>query len=328
MALQNHRDRTLNALEVTNLCRDFRVQRGFFSPSKQVRALQDVSFRVRQGSVFGLLGQNGAGKTTALKILSTLLLPSAGQVEVLGRDVAREYRWIRSRIAIMFGGERGLYGRLTGQENLAMFYNLHALPLSARAQTLARLATSVGLDEGMMHRRVMTYSRGMRQKLHLARTLLNDPEVVFLDEPTIGLDVEAAERFRGMVRGLRDQGRTVVLTSHYMRDIEELCDHVVIIKDGRLVLDQPYEELRRREIDNRRFVSISLCDPLEAEKIGLTGALTRLGAHESKYDGSFRLFLEHHDPADRQLLDKFSRVVQGYSTRNVTFEDVYMRYAS
>ncbi len=318
----------MTALQVTNLSRDFSLQRGFFSRPKRVNALQDVSFLVRKGSVFGLLGQNGAGKTTTLKILATLLLPSAGQVKVLGRDVEREHRWIRSHIAIMFGGERGLYGRLTGQENLAMFYNLHALPLSSRAETLARLATDVGLDDSVLHRRVMTYSRGMRQKLHLARTLLNDPAVVFLDEPTIGLDVEAAERFRGMVRRLKDQGRTVVLTSHYMRDIEELCDHVVIIKDGRLVLDQPYEDLRRCEIENRKFVSISLCDPLEAGRVGLTGELTRLGARESKNDGGFHLVLERQDPADRQLLERFGGAVAAYSTRNVTFEDVYLRYAS
>ncbi|MDO5656747.1 MAG: ABC transporter ATP-binding protein [Paracoccus sp. (in: a-proteobacteria)] len=287
-----------------------------------------MSFQVRKGSIFGLLGQNGAGKTTILKVLSTLLLPSAGEVKVLGHDVKRDYRWIRSRIAIMFGGERGLYGRLTGQENLAMFYNLHALPMSSRADTLARLATEVGLDDTILHRRVMTYSRGMRQKLHLARTLLNDPEVVFLDEPTIGLDVEAAERFRTMVRRLRDQGRTVVLTSHYMRDIEELCDHVVIIKDGRLVLDQPYEDLRRREIENRKFVSISLCDPLDAGRVGLIGELARLGARESKNDGGFHMVLERQDPTDRQLLERFGAAVAGYSTRDVTFEDIYLRYAS
>ena len=318
----------MEAINAVHLSRHFQSKQSYFSRHQKIDALADLSFKVKSGTVFGLLGQNGAGKTTTLKILSTLLLPSDGSAQVLGFDVASQTRQIRSKISVMFGGERGLYGRLTGGENLAMFYNLHALPSQDRANRIEQIAANVGLPSAVLERPVMTYSRGMRQKLHLARTLLNDPSLIFLDEPTIGLDVEAAERFRAMVRDLRDQGRTVVLTSHYMRDIEELCDHIVILKGGTAVLDTLYPDLYREEIADRQLIDLTLNDRDQAEQNGLISALGELGARETSRSGNFRIIKKNADTGTHSMLSEFEGSISKYSARNVSLEDVYLSYVS
>ena len=318
----------MEAICADKLSRRYQSKKGIFAKPKSVEALAGLSFRVGQGTVFGLLGQNGAGKTTTLKILSTLLLPSGGGATVLGLDVTKDAQQIRSKVSIMFGGERGLYGRLTGAENLAMFYNLHALPAADRVARIAQLAAEVDLSNTVLDRPVMTYSRGMRQKLHLARTLLNDPALIFLDEPTIGLDAEAAERFRVMVRDLRDQGRTIVLTSHYMRDIEELCDHVVILKDGAAVLDTLYPDLYRKKIANRQLIDLTLHDRDQAERDGLIRALGKLGARETSRSGNFRIIQARADTGTQSMLTEFEGSIRNYSARNVSLEDVYLSYVS
>ena len=201
-----------------------------------VDALQDVSLSVEPGELFGLLGPNGAGKTTSIKILTTLLLPTSGSARVLGFDPVREPNEVRSRVGYVFGGDRGLYDRLSALDNLRYFADVYRVPARRKATRIAELLELVGLT-GRERDRVETYSRGMRQRLHIARGLLHDPPVIFLDEPTIGLDPVGARELRDTVAALRDSGKTILLTTHYMFEADELCSRVAVINRGRIVAE-------------------------------------------------------------------------------------------
>ena len=210
--------------------------RRVFEPRKKppVVALDDVSLTIPVGEIHGLLGPNGAGKTTLVKILSTVLLPTSGQARVLGHDVTSETRAVRALIGIVFGGERGLYWRLTGRQNLEYWgalYKLSPRETKARAQ---QLIERVGLSE-RADERVETYSRGMKQRLHLARGLVGEATVLFLDEPTTGMDPLAAREFRTLIAELRDEGRTILLATHDMVEAETVCDRVTLIDRGKVI---------------------------------------------------------------------------------------------
>lgn len=197
-------------------------------------AVDGVSFRVKRGEIFGLLGPNGAGKTTTIKMLSTLLIPTSGTATVLGQDVEESFMDIRRRINLISGGERGLYYRVSGRQNLRFFSDLYRIPHNLREKRIDELLKTVGLEKAG-DKKVEDYSRGMKQRLHIARGLVNDPEVLFMDEPTMGLDPEIAMEIRSLIKDMSKQGKTMLLTTHYMYEAEELCDHVNIIVQGKIV---------------------------------------------------------------------------------------------
>lgn len=230
---------TETAISVRDLTREY-VTRSFFSRTSRVtEALKGISFEVKRGELFGLIGPNGAGKTTTIKILTTLLSPTSGQASVLGYDVAKQIYEIRSRIGIVFGGERGLYNRVTATENMRYFSDLYGVDPSVAAKRVPELLKLVGLD-GRSEERVEKYSRGMKQRLHIAKALVHDPDVLFMDEPTIGLDPGAARDIRGMIKQMKAEGKTILLTTHYMFEAEELCERIGVISKGLIVaLDTP-----------------------------------------------------------------------------------------
>jgi ABC-2 type transport system ATP-binding protein len=237
------------AIEVKELHRTYRSSKGLVRRRRtEVRALGGISFEVERGEPFGLLGPNGAGKTTTIKILTTLLLPSSGTARVLGFDPAREPGEIRRRIGHVFGGDRGLYDRLSALDNLKYFADLYRVPVRDKRRRIAELLELVGLT-GRERERVETYSRGMRQRLHIARGLLHDPEILFLDEPTIGLDPVGAREVRETIAGLRDQGKTILLTTHYMYEADELCGRIAVIAGGVFVASGTPAELKARVVD-------------------------------------------------------------------------------
>ena len=196
--------------------------------------MRGIDFEVADGELFGLLGPNGAGKTTTIKMLITLLLPTGGSARVLGLDVVADARALRSKVGYVFGGERGLYERLSALDNLRYFAELYGVSGRAQKLRIAEVLELVGLS-GREHERVEGYSRGMRQRLHIARGIIHDPPVVFLDEPTIGVDPVGARDLRSTISGLVQAGKTVLLTTHYMFEADTLCDRIAVIAHGRIV---------------------------------------------------------------------------------------------
>ena len=255
-----------------------------------VTALGGVDLDVEPGEFFGLLGPNGAGKTTLIKIMTTLLLPTSGTARVAGFDVVNETAKIRRVINMVSGGEQSGYGLLTTREQLWMFSQFYGMPIREGWRRVDELIEIVGLQE-QRNQKVRTLSTGQRQKLNFARGMLNDPWVLFLDEPTLGLDVGAARDLREHTLAWRAaaQGRTVLLTTHYMVEAEQLCDRIAIVDRGKVLALGTPEELRRR-VQAESIFRIELDRLPENGGIGalteLPGVLSAIRADEDGADGA------------------------------------------
>ena len=261
-----------------------------------VRAVDGISFSVAEGEVFGLLGHNGAGKTTTIRMLTGRARPTAGTATIAGYDVVHQRDEIKPLINAVFE-DPNLYERLSGQDNLRLFCKLYEMP-AARADELLE---TVGLTPAAK-RKVKTYSSGMKQRLLIARALVNKPRVLFMDEPTRGLDPTSARELRSLVAGLAKQGTTVFLTTHYMEEADELCDRVAFLSQGRIVaLDTP-RELKLKQ--GERSAKVLLKDRSE---------------HEIRLD----------DPSDAARLDEWMRTGQVLTVHSEegTLEDVFVAIA-
>lgn len=239
-----------------------RLTRDYPSSGGVRRALEEVSFTVPYQHVVGMLGPNGAGKTTCVRILTTLLLPTSGTASVAGVDVVSRPRLAQRMAGVSFGGESGLYPRLSGHDNLRYFGTMYGLAGRRLEARVTELLERVGLRDRARDR-VDAYSRGMWQRLHIARALLHDPQVLLLDEPSSGLDPEHARQVRALVTELRDEGRAILLTTHDMAEAEQLCQSVIILNRGRTLRGTTVHELRaeaarsvghRLELQARRAV--------------------------------------------------------------------------
>ncbi len=213
------------------------------SKVRDIEALQDVDLDILPGEAFGLLGPNGAGKTTLIKCLTTLLLPTRGTAWINGFQLERDENAIRASIGCMLMGERGLYWKLTGSENLDFFGALYQIPPAERKQRVQRIIQLLNLGE-TVDRTVETYSSGQKMKLAFAKALINSAPILILDEPTNTLDLPNARELRAIVRDLNKQGHTVVYTTHLMSEAEELCDRVAIIDRGRIIALGTIPELK------------------------------------------------------------------------------------
>ena len=294
-------------------------------------ALADLSMEVPKGVVFGLLGPNGAGKTTTVRVLSTLLTPTSGRAEVLGHDVVTEASRVRREIGLVLGGERGLYGRLTGLENLHYFASLGHMGGVDGRRAANQILDRVGLSDAA-DVRVERYSRGMKQRLHVARGLLANPKVLFLDEPTIGIDPIGAQQIRRIVPELASEGVTVLLTTHYMFEADSLCDRLALIDRGRLVALGTPSEIKR-EFSNVRVLEVTLRDA----RVGLSSHVETISGVERvdvSMDGlQQRLTVTVVDGTEERAASEIGDlagegVLEALVTRDPTLEEAYLSILS
>lgn len=291
-------------------------------------AVDDLDLVIEPGQIFGLLGPNGAGKTTLIKVLTTLLAPTSGKAFVAGHDVDREGAKVRRDIGFVFGGDRGLYYRLSGLDNLLYFGALYGLSRNEVYSRAERLLGIVGL-QAHMSRPVEQYSRGMRQRLHIARGLLTEPKVLFLDEPTIGLDPEGAREIRALIADLQSPERTVLLTSHYMIDIDLLCDRLIIIGDGKVLAEGTPGDIRKRA-PQAEVIEVEMEGPA-LTAVDAIRSLASVHAVETEARGTaYRLTVTCMESAS--LLDQVltlarqdSAVLASY-VRQPTLEDSYVAF--
>ena len=224
---------------------------------EDVTAVDDLSFSVEAGEVFGLLGPNGAGKSTTINILSGLLEPTSGSVTVMGFDVQKEPGKVKERIGVC-PQEPAFFPYLTGKENVELMGNLQDMPKEKLRERTDWLLDQVGLGEASS-RRAGKYSGGMVRRTSLAMALVHDPELAFLDEPTVGLDPQSRRATWGLIEDLKGRGRTVILTTHYIEEAEALSDRVGIIDHGRLIaLDTPQALMEEHGAENLEEVFIKL----------------------------------------------------------------------
>ena len=230
------------AIETLDLTRHFK--RG--KEKELVVALDHVNLQVEEGEIFGLLGPNGAGKTTLINILTTTLLPTSGAAYVKGMDVVEEAAEIRRYISLVSGGESPGYGILTARENLWFFSQLHGLPSRVANERIKEFMEKLEFTD-YANTKMHKLSTGYKQRLNLARGFISDPDVLFLDEPTLGLDVLSAKQIRSLVKEWvkRDSEKTVLLTTHYMAEAEEMCNRVAMIDQGKILACDTPENLKR-----------------------------------------------------------------------------------
>jgi sodium transport system ATP-binding protein len=217
------------------------LRKVFVAAGREVIAVDGLTLGVGSGEIFGLLGPNGAGKTTALRMLATILMPTAGTATIAGFDVRTSPAQVRERIGFV-AAETGLYDRFTARETLRFFGRITGLTDEHIARRTGEIFELLRLTE-LADRRVGTFSTGEKQKLSLARSIIHDPPVLILDEPTFGLDVMAARAVTDSIRAFRDQGRTIVLSTHILRVAETLCDRIGILHRGRLQACGSLEQL-------------------------------------------------------------------------------------
>jgi ABC-2 type transport system ATP-binding protein len=249
------------SIETENLWRIYKIRGAKKKESQELVALENVSLSLCPGETFGLLGPNGAGKTTLIKILTTLLSPSRGSAWVAGFDVSKEPDKVRQRINMVSGGESSGYGLLTVRENLWMFAQFYGIPSAEANQRIRRLLEIVGLAD-RSNTKSSDLSTGLRQKMNIVRGFLTDPQVLFLDEPTLGLDVGASRDVRGFIHQwvAENPQRTLLLTTHYLVEAEELCNRVAIINKGKLLACDTPLNLKQALVHEAVFQILVECE--------------------------------------------------------------------
>ena len=318
------------AIETENLGRIYKIRGS--KKEKKIRkelvALQEVNLQIEQGELFGLLGPNGAGKTTLIKVLVTLLAPTSGRARVAGFDVVDQPQLIRPRINMVSGGESSGYGLLTVRENLWMFSQFYGLSSKEANRRIEELLTMVGIAD-RMHTKSSDLSTGLRQKMNIVRGFLTDPEVLFLDEPTLGLDVGASRDVRRFIRQWLDEdgSRTLLLTTHYMVEADELCDRVAIINQGRvLACDKPSVLKQRLQRDAIFEIETSPLNGLSAEALESLPEVRKASLSETDSGAKLDLILVEEAALAgviNILTQKNIRILK-FSKREPTLEDVFV----
>ena len=305
------------------LSKDFRVKetRNLFSRAmpKIVKAVKNVNIKIEKGQIVGLLGINGAGKTTTIKMLSTMLEPTSGNLFIDDIDAVKNYKQVRSRLNVIVGGEKNLYWRLTAKENLEYFGSLYDIKKEILTERIKNLLQLVGLEDAK-DLPVERYSKGMKQRLQIARGLINNPDYIFLDEPTLGLDITFAKEVRAYIKKLaKAENKGLLLTTHYIAEVDALCDTIYIINKGEIILEGTKEQIKKSiKHQNELFVTSianleEICSALEPEKNSL---------EISRVDGVANIF---------KIIDKnnnTNEIIKTLMDHNIAITEVKLAEAS
>lgn len=320
---------TMNqAIVAEHVSRRFKVKGK--DKNNDVLAVNDISLEIGRGELFGLLGPNGAGKTTLIKIFCTLLLPSDGKASVAGYDVLHSPHAIRKRINLIAGGEYSGYGILSVRENLWMFSQFYNVDFKTSKKRIDELLKITGLED-KASTRVNQLSTGMKQKMNFARGFVNNPEILFLDEPTLGLDVTTSRELRSYVRKWleEDRKRTVLLTTHYMAEADELCDRVAIIDKGKIVACDSPDNLKKSVPYSSSFeitIRSTTDDWHDLAEIPQVRSLA-ITSHDAGDDTmTFKLMLESDRPLEKifaTIIDRGAAIISVKRT-DPTLEDVFI----
>jgi ABC-2 type transport system ATP-binding protein len=317
------------AIETKKLRRVYKVRGAKKSESKKLIALNNINLSIQKGELFGLLGPNGAGKTTLIKILTTLLSPTSGKASVAGFDVVKEPEMIRQVINMVSGGEASGYGLLTVRENLWMFSQFYGIPTPEANKRIKKLLEIVGLAD-RMNTRSSDLSTGLRQKMNIVRGFMTDPSVLFLDEPTLGLDVGASRDVRRFVRQWVDANpeRTILLTTHYMVEADEMCDRVAIINQGKvLACDTPAK--LKQNLQQKAIFEITVDSPQPIKKASLqkVGGINSCAVTARDGSSILELILEEEAVLAGviEALGQQQARIMSLQKREPTLEDVFVK---
>lgn len=309
------------AVQVRGLRKTFRA--GVFRKRRK-EALRGVDLDVPKGAFWGILGPNGAGKTTLLSVLSNLITPEEGEVRVLGKELPAQGKEILHRINLSSGNANFLWS-LTVRENLDYYGMLYGLPSAERRRRIEGLLDMFGLRD-FANVRFDELSTGTKQRLSLSKALINDPELLFLDEPTVGLDPDVAHRIRETIQGLhREKGTTILMTTHNMNEAEALCEQIAFIKEGVIkAVGRPHQLKERLRLGD--IIQVFFKGPLKGAALGsLEGIL-----HFHVEDGACRMVVDDHKKRLPQILEVFVRekiVIHDLSIQESDLEDVFMAFA-
>jgi len=328
-------------VEVRELCKRFpkkktKKEAGFWSkllplagPTDWFMAVENISLDIKQGEIFGLLGPNGAGKTTTIKMLCTLLEPSGGTARINGYDIIKEASLVRQNLGAVMTGERSIYWKLTGRENLEYFAALYHIPRAVAKkriqELLDRLELSSRADEY-----VERYSSGMKQRVAIAKALLANPPLLLLDEPTVGLDPQSARNLRELILEIKREGRTILLTTHYMEEADQLCDRIGIVDLGKIIaLDTPANLKKSiKQLDVMRL-EIEKFDPCLIETFQRLPAVQHVASHDLGVDSAWSIALQTPDsegvlPEVIELINTQAGRVKHLQVTQPTLEDVFI----
>jgi len=316
------------AIKTEKLGRIYKLRGGKKTEPKELVALDDVNIEVNPGELFGLLGPNGAGKTTLIKILTTLLAPTRGKAWVAGLDVEKDAERIRPRINMVSGGESSGYGLLTVRENLWMFSQFYGLESGEANRRIKELLEVVGMGD-RLNTKSSDLSTGLRQKMNIVRGFLTDPQVLFLDEPTLGLDVGAARDVRQFIRQWvdLDQTRTLLLTTHYMVEADELCDRVAIINGGKvLACDTPDRLKHDLQADAIFRLEVSQLDGMGEGKLESYPGVKQLVQREEDDHAVLEFVLAEEQVLGGVISELSAADIQilNFQKREPTLEDVFV----
>ncbi|MEO0004784.1 MAG: ABC transporter ATP-binding protein [candidate division WOR-3 bacterium] len=312
------------AIDCQGVVKDFRRGRGL--KKRVVRALDRATLTLKQGELFGLLGPNGAGKTTLVRCIATLLIPDAGTIRIFGHDAFKESLFCRQCIGLLTSGERTLYWKLSARDNLRFFAALYGLTGKERDRRIEYLLELLGLKD-VANERLERYSSGMKQKVSLARAMLHNPQVLLLDEPTLGLDPQFGRFIRRFIKEElnQKQGKTILLTTHYMDEADELCDRIAFINRGRIV-DIKTPEQYKRDIPHTEVLEVRCLGQPDISSLKSLDGIERVQAEFNDGITTLRIVAPR---AERVLSEVIEAVrsqarILGIDVKEPTLEDVFI----